>query len=212
MKRLLIILGLFLYLSTGYGQAVVISYADCANNNTRAFSPIAGLACYQSFRTVGNCYLDSVKFLVWGANGAESNGNAYAKLYTAGGEYGVASSPLDSLAISDPVDVSTFSDSFLDQRMEKFTFTGANRIILDSGNYCIGMYYYALGASNVGVGSNNSFDSLGINISCHTGNLSFLSRGGDWTVYCSLDMIFTVYGELLPTPAGGGGQVIIISR
>ena len=132
--------------------------------------------------------LDSVEFYVRKINSAA--GNVYAKVYVHSGTFGTDSLPTGSpLAVSDALDASTFGTSL---GIQRFNFTGTNRIILDNGTkYVVTIESDELtGSEQVGFGVDSSSSS-------HGGNPSVYHYINGWYISGSSDTIFYLYTQSL---------------
>lgn len=139
----------------------------------------------QSFAcSTSGLILDSCKFYL--AKTGSPTGNATAQLYSHTGTYGSTGTPDTLLATSGNYDVSALSTSFV---LVTFTFSGANRVALTSGN----KYFIVLnfsgggGADRLQIGIDSSSPS-------HGGNWVQKTTGA-WLAQSTLDGCFYVYGE-----------------
>jgi hypothetical protein len=112
-------------------------------------------------------------------------GNIVARLYTHTGTFGETGIPNGNvLAESDPVDITSLGTS--SQRIT-FTFSDAQRIALNAGNYFMVIYYSGAGAVNkLLMDLDNTFPG-------HAGNYAYLLTQG-WSFDAGIDAIFYVYG------------------
>lgn len=129
--------------------------------------------------------LDSCKFYLKKTN--SPTGNIYAKLYNHSGEYGVSGIPTGSaIATSDALTVSDITTGYT---LITFTFSGANKIFINSGDkYVIAVSYQDGDATN--------YVSCGIDYtdSTHPGNICFSEDEVTWT-HEAYDLIFYIYKE-----------------
>lgn len=143
------------------------------NNTVNAFG--------QAFTCGGDYELDSVRFYLQKV-GAPA-GSCYAELWSMTGTYGSNGVPNALLATSDAVAESGISTSF---GLITFTFSGAERVSIASGYYCI--VFRSQG------GDSSHYIRIGIgSASGHNGN-SCREVSGTWGQYAA-DTIFYVYGE-----------------
>lgn len=132
--------------------------------------------------------LDVAKWYI--KKGGSPTGNLVAKLYNTTGTLDVDAKPTGAaLATSDNVDASTLTTSF---GLVTFTFSGANKIALISGNtYCITLERFVADTSNyVEVGGDSSSPT-------HSGNRAGYSFS-TWSGTSSLDLCFYVYCDTSP--------------
>ncbi len=113
--------------------------------------------------------------------GGSPTGNIVARIYTHTGTYGTSSVPTGTyLAESDPIDVSTLSGS---PTVQRFTFTGNNRIRIHNQYYVITIRYTGGGGANF-VGT-----YIDTTLPTHAGNKSHWN-GSSWTATAGHDRIF----------------------
>jgi hypothetical protein len=151
----------------------------------------------QSFRPSVNCTLDSVEFYLAKIN--SPTGYSWAALFAHSGTFGgggyQSGGAWDYLAISDPIDVSTFTTSPTFS-IETYTFTGENRIQLVSGTvYCI---TYINPSSGTITSAWHPVIAVDTSAPTHNGNANRYNNGS-WGAY-TIDGIFYVYGEIGTTP------------
>lgn len=151
----------------------------------------SGSVCYygQSFYNSDKCYvtvLQAAFFLKYLGDGSQT-GNLYAKIYAHYGTYGTNSTCSTLLATSDAIAANTLT---ADGELVKFTFTGANGIVLARNTYySVALYYDGSNASNnVGVG----YDDVTL---LDAGNAFYSSDGSSWTAEAYQDCLFFVYGD-----------------
>lgn len=111
-------------------------------------------------------------------------GNAVAKIYAHSGVFGTSSVPTGAaLATSDNFDVSTLTAAYT---LREFTFSGANKIQLNSGtNYVVTIEVPDFASGSVSVGRDASSPT-------HQGNWSDL-QGATWAASAVHDNVFYVY-------------------
>lgn len=131
--------------------------------------------------------LEQIKWYM--LKGGSPTGNVYAKIYKHTGTYGSTDLAYNAaLAVSDAVDVSTVGAGI---GLISFTFSAANRIVLNDPYYVVTAEYDGGDASN--------YLALGIDNSSPTHDgapVDWVS--GDWaTADTSKDRIFYVYGTLI---------------
>ena len=137
----------------------------------------------QSFTPSITCVLDYIKVNM--AKNLSATGLATASIYAHSGTYGVNSKPTGpALATSDTLDVSTLLHSW---QLKTFTFTGANRIILNNNTH------YVLTINYSGGDVNNSV-YVGTDQSSPTASGNFCEYYTTWTAHSNIDMIYYVYG------------------
>ncbi len=136
----------------------------------------------QSFTASIGGVLDICKFSLKKVN--SPTGNGYAKIYAHTGTYGTSSTPTGSaLATSDAFDVSGLTTDLV---LTTLTFSGANKVYLNSGYYVVTLEWTNGDATNkLGIGDDNSSPSHGGN-GCYT-------SGSGWGALDAQDMAFYVY-------------------
>ncbi len=113
------------------------------------------------------------------------SGNLYAKVYAHSGTYGTSSVPTGTaLATSGAVDVTTLGADFANV---DFTFTGANRAILNKDTYYV--VTVELAGNDV---DNNAQVGQDSSSSSHDGNDAY-DHTGSWTAEAENDLCFYVY-------------------
>lgn len=125
------------------------SYWDAGTGSMDVY---ATYSMYSQSFTSGGGILDSVQWKLM--KSGSPTGNATARIYAHSGSYGTTSKPTGSvLAESGTLDVSTLDGTLT---WKTFTFTGANRIVLSAGYYCVIIYYAGGNSSNkIKVGYDN---------------------------------------------------------
>lgn len=183
MKKLVTILLIITSLA-GYGQAIIIdSYVNGGSNSYATFTPTA-VERGQSFTCDLAARVDSVKFKLYKVG--SPTGNCYALIYAHAGTYGSSSVPTGSaLATSDAVDVTSIT---ADTTWIKFTFSGANKIRLETATYYVVTFQFAGGDA-----SNNIAIVTDITTASHDGNRSYTPAVTSWTALAN-DHRFYVYG------------------
>jgi hypothetical protein len=118
----------------------------------------------------------------------DPTGNVYLEIYAHSGTYGTNSVGTgDPLAISDGVDITTFSHS---PALKLFTFSGANQITLSAGTYYVWTLKFEDGYIN------NYAVLYGDNTSpTHSGNSC--AYIGTWSASTAVDYIFYVFSSTL---------------
>lgn len=143
----------------------------------------------QSFTASQAAILTKATFSVSNSLGADS-GIVVAKLYSVTGTYGSTSTPLSLLATSDPVNISTFSNTGTDA-LTDFPFSGVNQFTLVAGTqYFITLELVGSGAFNIGEAVGGA-----------SGNVATF-KSGVWTSQGPGDLIFYVYGGGQEVQAG----------
>lgn len=148
----------------------------------------------QSFTSLNNCTLDSVKFYFY-KDATLTQGNLYARIYdeTHATTFGLDSLPvIPALATSTAIAASTIPTSI---SLITFNFEGENRITLNaSTNYVISLYFDgSLSLPYFRVGRDTTSPT-------HSGNMSFNQNINYTWATSEIDLIFYVYGE---TEGGG---------
>jgi hypothetical protein len=137
----------------------------------------------QSFTGNGK-QISSVKFYL--SKTGLPTGNAYGVLWTHSGVFGTSSIGANpQLALSNPIDVSTFGTS---KALVEFTFPTPYTSVADA-KYVTTIYFVNGNITNcVKVGVDNSGAT-------HPGNASYVNADGSWHVESAgVDTIFYVYG------------------
>lgn len=168
--------------SIGSGDGIIDSYSESNRDDFLGLESTGFTGAAQSFTGAGSV-LDLVKFFV--LRSGSPTGNAVAKIYTHSGTFGIDSIATGTaLATSDNLDVSTISNSAYE--LKSLTFSGANRITLQSSTkYVVALEYAGGDASNV------VLCGIDVSSSTHGGNLSY-AIGGGYNAYAA-DVIFYVY-------------------
>lgn len=149
-----------------------------------------------SFKVSNSSFiLDNVIFNV--SKIGSPTGSCYARLYSSTGTYGTTSIPNVLLATSDAVNIGTMSPGNV-----SFTFSGANKYVLQKDTaYVIQLYYTGGDVNNclIAFYSSNGY----------TGNLS-RSDGANmnsWVAIGSIDMLFEIKGTPIKWATTSGGLV-----
>lgn len=181
-NKYIIIVGLLLPFFSFAQTTVIDSYSETNNNNnTDSIGPAGQDMLGQSFTVDESAILDSISFYLKQSD--SPTGSAYARVYAHTGTYGTSSVPTGSvLATSDAYDASNIGANWA---LHTFTFSGAERIELQSSTYYIAVIEYT--------SPNNILASIDDSSPTHSGNWS--RNSGSWTAYSGHDMIFYVYAE-----------------
>jgi hypothetical protein len=147
----------------------------------------------QSF-TGSGIYLDSCKFYL--RKFGYPTGNATASIYEHTGTYGTTGTGTgNALATSETFNVSTLTMTLA---LVTFSFTGANRILLNADTKYVVVVEYSGGNSSnqVWIGADNTSPT-------HDGNVVryYYYEVDNWDAVSGWDVCFYVYGESLGTPA-----------
>jgi len=140
-------------------------------------------AAFQTFSVVGTYNLSSAKFYI--NKLGSPTGNANYKVYAITGTPGSSAVPTGSaLATSDNLNVATLTTSYV---LTELQFSGANSIVLNTGNYALTVEYSGGDTLNyVGPGYNSTSTDAGAN-----GGVYF---SGAWNAFAGDDLPFYVYG------------------
>ena len=166
--------------------AVLVSYTTATTEAGYDIEPSVGTeAIAQSFEvSSGNYVLDSCKFKLY--KEADDGGNVYVEVYEHTGTFGSTSKPTGTaLATSDTINISDLSSS---ASWVKFSFTGANRITLEGGYYCLAIHCSTGGTDYITC----QIDSAS---TTDPGNFSATSNGSTWTTTSSWDILFEIFYE-----------------
>lgn len=107
-------------------------------------------------------------------------GSCVAKLYAHTGKFGIDGLPTgEPLAVSDPLEASTFSDAF---RLETFKFTGENQVVLNDNTPYFICFDYLADVDWVAVGCDSSSPTHPGN-SAYQNTVGWYYRGGDLCFY-----------------------------
>lgn len=164
-------------------EILIDSYAE-SNYNAYEGLGVAYSNIGQSFTASIDCILSSAKFYIR-KNGSPT-AEVYARIRAHSGTYGTSSVPGAVLATSNGVYMGSLGTSF---NLQTFTFTGANQITLEQGQYYTVELYTTLN----GVFSNYmeiGFDSTS---PTHSGNCFFANSS-----LSARDVVFYVYGTEIP--------------
>lgn len=138
----------------------------------------------QVFYNENEVTLDSCKFYLYKKAGL--TGLIYAQIYAITGTPGINAVPTGSvLATSDAFQASNLSESIA---LETFSFTGAERIILNASTH------YAL-ILNVPLDPDAVYNGADDTTLTHSGNLIYSGPTPGWNGTSSYDDIFYIYGD-----------------
>ncbi len=172
--------------------ALLDSYTP-ARDNDRSLHKDTYTRAWQSFHAGSSDYVLYSAKLYCRKVGLPT-GNVTVSLYAHSGTYGTSSTPTGSPLATATVDISTLSSSY---SWVEVLFTGANKVAVPEGNYCI-VFAYNDGASSVsnclGYGTKDTSPT-------HGGNIGWWFTS--WTVpgpSATKDLLFEVWGEV---PAAG---------
>lgn len=169
---------------------LIESYSESNQSGSLTVTP--GGYAGNSFANTTEGVLSTCKFYL---NASGATGNCYAKIFAHTGTFGTSGKPANgssALATSDAVDKATLPGSY---GLVTFTFSGANKITLNSStNYFVVFYNNAGSSGNVSFGADNSS-------STYAGNLSYSNDdGATWsTALASWDACFYVYKDTAKT-------------
>jgi hypothetical protein len=165
------------------GVEVVDLYPETNYSYPVKLYAIQNIQAGQSFLGNGD-RLSSVKFYL--SKTGSPTGLAYGVLWTHSGTFGTSSVGTNpQLALSNPIDVSTFGTS---NALFEFTFP-TNYLMVNGTPYVVTIYYVGGDASNyINVGVDN------VHLT-HAGNGCVVSPGGVWSAVPTYDTIFYVYGK-----------------
>jgi hypothetical protein len=162
---------------------VMDSYSESNISRTDVFSTtLYGVA--QTFRPASSGILSQAKFYI--NKVGNPVGNMYAKIYAVTGTPGTTGKPTGAaLAVSD----AKAASSVLGNSVQAFTFSGANKISLNSGtDYCVTLEY-------TGGNGGNTVQVVGDDTSpTDNGNYASADQTMTWTANGGVDECFYVMG------------------
>lgn len=163
----------------GLQSVVIDSYSQTNYTGTSHYVYGTNGKQGQSFTGDGNS-LESVEFYL--KKTGTPTGNGYVKIYSHSGTYGTSSTPNTLLATSDPLDVSSIGTDF---SLIDFTFSGANKITLNSGTYYVAIFENTNGdiSNRISIAADSSSPT-------HGGN--WVWNNGTWQADSGYDVIFYV--------------------
>lgn len=188
MKQLFLI---FVLLGSLAGRAQVLIDSYNVSNYDEQWGSYLDHGEYlgQAFVVTTPCLIDSCKFYL--RKYGSPTGDAWCEIYRIGtGTYGTDAKPVNKpgsgyLCKSSLFDVATLSSTL---RLIKFTYTGADRIVLPIGYYCVIFTYQGGNSTNyLGLGRDDTSPS-------HAGNEVISYSGGSFSAFTIRDIIFYVYG------------------
>lgn len=165
---------------------IVDSYSESNHSNDSYIDNSNNFGKGQSFISNGGILNSVVLYL---RKAGLPIGNIYVNIYAHSGVYGTSSLPTGlSLAVSDPIDISTLS---LSDELKTFTFSGANKITLTDGTY----YVLTVTCSSLDT-TNRLWVSIDQNSPTHSGNLCQTDHTNTWNLsISSQDVCFYVYKD-----------------
>ena len=117
-------------------------------------------------------------------------GNIYVSIYAHTGTYGTDGIPTGSaLASSDVIDVSTLPTTGAGPQLKRFTFTGANQIVLGAAT----KYFAVLVCAGQSSGSNATAFYTDNSAPTHGGNFAVKYGASSWSPVSSVDGAFYEY-------------------